>query len=430
MSARLAALLGLLLLAIPLMASDCVQDLGLVGEGDPTQGELELRLAMSKLEQHDVRGAAHDFERAAASDPLKGEALAGEALTRLLLLPEDPAVGSLVRLLGGKPFDMQADFYGDDGVLAHYARRTDQLKVEERLEAALPWSAEQRADVSRVASRLRPELTGNEVADALAEVAAATLDVAELFARAADAPGKTRFEFPHGTFHGRTFIGVRASELRLLDGALRAAAAGMLWVAAYDWPMTADQLSARFSLRSRVERFNEGALRRVRAPERLEFARGLMRQSFERLAMAAQSGVHDETRGGLLWSALSLQEALALQTFLRELAMSVDLSTPLSGAPIRAHVGAAFEGRTLDEGQALAELGGGLDQGGDERLETGYDAIASILLDGVLDPYCHPDPEVEDPGCPEFLSAGLGSSEPWERIMAPLRRSLAADYGL
>lgn len=422
-------LLGVVLAtAAPTCAPDLTEDEFL--DEQPGVTDEATQAGLERLAAHDLHGAMDQFELATERSRRATEARVGLGLVRLLLLPEHPAAERLITLTGGQPIDMQADVYGDDGLLAMMAARVDQVRIEDRQDEILPWSAADLDDPWRPIGRMDPALELNVVADALVPVATELTEAAAEFERALDNPRSlTVLQLPQGSFHGQTFFGLRRSEVHLMTGIAQLGASTLLWLSAYDWDLNAGMLGPEVPLEQRVEALNQGAFRALRAPGRLFLARGLLESALDHLSSAIEEGFLADTPGSLAWSALSAEQAAGLVTLLADLSASIDDPRLLRDAPeVRAHLGLLFAGRLMPEGANLLQLAQGED--GDEVARLDHGGIRALLIDEVITPGCSTDPERDDPECPPVFTEGHGAPDTWLQVVEPFLNSLSEDYDL
>ncbi len=401
---------------------------GSVGFDEPIPEDPVIEAGLTKADSfllsHDIRSAQDAFVNLTSLRPEAANAQIGSALTRLLLLPEHTEAQALYTLIGGQTMDAQEALYSDDGLLALYARQVDQLEIEEEYDRVLPFTLAELEDPSLLAAQLNPNLSINLVFDQLLRLVIEIDEIATAMEQGLNNDRFERFDFPQGTFHGRTFLGLRRSEVHALAGVCRLAIAASLWAGAYDWPMTAGQLSADVPLQDRLDAFNKDVFTNIKAPERLVLAEGQLSKALEHFQSAIIEGVFSDIPGSLNWKALDGPEIEGLTAFLGDLILSLQGPTPITtNEPIEANLKALFENRTLTQEDNL------LLPPNDNTPDThiNYNALEALLLEGILTPYCPLDPNAQNPTCPAFFSEGPATA--WPKALENLDQSFANDYG-
>lgn len=391
----------------------------------PAETEAALRSAMANLATHDLRGARRDFNFALQRSPESGQARLGAALTRLLLLPEEPPVVALARDLGGEPVLWQEAVFSEGGLLDTLANDDDDARRDDALDRLLPWPRALAEEPARIADALPPDLTFNALIPHLEGAADALEAVAGELHAGLQAPDFTPFVFPLTTFHGATRIVLGASEVLVLEGGLRLGAAALRWLTAYDWPQRMGALDSQSTRSARVHHLNEGALRAVTRPAALPQAQDQLALGLQRLRLALELAPLGQ--GSLRLEQLPEAANGALQRLLGALEAALTRPTPLPDTrpPATLALAPLFAGRALSPDLNLLRAAPGED--GEEEISLDYNGLRDFLLRDVLSPDCDLDPDAPA-NCPTFQHEGQDLLDLSEQISAPLQRNIEEDY--
>lgn len=395
----------------------------------PAEGAEALDAGVHLLSENRLREAREHFS---ARDD--AQARVGEALSRLLLLPEHPGATAVFEVLGAeaRQLPMRTDgLYGVDGVCDRMSRGASLSVVEEALQAALPWAGApietwEQLEVSVTLEALRPgllELDGE-------------LAVIEALLEAGLAEGAEGFVWPKGLLQSPRSYVLRRSELALGLGAMRALRSVLHASLAYAWPISIrevlggrDGLGEVLTPEAVVAVWSAAFMRslEVGSEVHLETSRALATEALRTVRMAVHEGFLEEQSGryGVLsWQTLGAVGSEELDVLLAELvaAVSGEERVRLSFAEpsVSLSLRAFFAGAIVRE-QGAPEL-----WRVDEDGAWAWNAAALEPL--FIAPHFVPSfiPWSED--SPEFLAA---SSLRSLSLMAPgegLMEALSADY--
>jgi len=392
---------------------------------------------VAALEHHDVQQAREHFAFASTqgNHPRHGEAVVGQVVTELMLMPEWSSTGGVISALGGRPVDMQRDVYGPEGLLALTAAHVEDRVVENHLDAIMPWTGDDLSQPELIFGRLQPGTSVNDVLDKLVIVAHDLVGLADRLAEVSADPAFTAFTVRGDAFFARTTLRLTRPELMMLEASLRATASMIFWVTAYDWNLDLhDDLSDAVPLDARVDRFNAVAFRALR-PEATE----LLAQSRAQLLLAVDGvrrtivdGPDNPHKGNLRWEALSDREVADLETTLAEVSAAMGPDGPVllsNAAPEDATLDLRplFAGRTLPAERNLVRHA--VDEFGDGSWELDWDGVAALWIEGVLDPSCNPDPDLEDT-CLSLFADEVVSDRTFDAVADPFISSVESDYNI
>lgn len=447
-ASQLPLLLMLLLVACFTMANQECAPTALEGDALlPQEQEDErlqgaLRSAMANLATHDVRNANRDFGFALSLDGDHSQALLGEALTRLLLLPESAPITTLLQDLGEGPWLAQETLYGPQGLLQALTRTQEDEARCEQLYAALPWTRAHWEDPALILDAVAPELDGNHLALSLEALAWELEDIANQLHRGLDRPDFSPFVMPSTTFHGQTRWHLGSPELLTLEGALRLGSSALLWVTSYDWPHELADYGSDATAQQRLDAFHAHALRAVRPQNNLALARGQMARGLDNLRQALDS-VPNSQPGALSLQKIDPETRQDLRDLLMALRMSMDepMMLPDTEPQATLYLGALFEERTLSPEHGLLRLRSDQERGeqgrapedeleggsGDSDLSPDYDGLRQLFFQGVLSPDCDLDPEAQD-RCPGYKPSQGGLEEISADLFDPILGDLERDY--
>ena len=200
--------------------------------GCATPAEQQAETGLSDFEACDLRGASAAFANAHDLDPSRADFALAYALSTIAVLPENPAVTSVLLRLGFTSAIDTSALWGPGGVLDQLAAKSSTCQsVTDYLQAHIPYAPAQSNGPSAASVLRDPTLTGEDFAVAAADLVPILAKVVSALDQGAGAMGQ--FDIQGGCGVGTVHI--EAPELYGLAAALELLVAVTDVAQAYDW---------------------------------------------------------------------------------------------------------------------------------------------------------------------------------------------------
>ncbi len=348
-----ALLMGLCALAV-FAASGC-GDAALEGSFDSASNEPQdpFQRAELMLESHRVDDAHDIYREILDDDPDNGDAAAGVAITRLLLMVEMNEVTELIidHLGASGSIDANELLYAGEGYLYWASRgvrwaedHQDYEGIRNLVADELPWESQRLESVADFVDGL--DAPAGQGLRQLVTVANGLSSIESHLETALDDPDFVRLYIPGAVFHDDSLtLRIGRSELAVARAAISLLRSAVYFVAAYehDWtlelafghwrddpPTDHSRYSPGYEpVDYTVEVFDDHLFRALDSPGRLSASKDRLRETVDHLRDAIRFGIEEPTSTTLQWDDVDEADAKEVDELLEAIGDALDGPTAL-----------------------------------------------------------------------------------------------------